>query len=42
MESVGFGPALPLQLPLFCGAIIGEQLEGWAPLFEFHLPIQHH
>ena len=42
VEGVGLGPSLPLPLPLLGAAVVGEQLEGRAPLFEFHLPVEHH
>lgn len=42
MEGIGLGPALALLLPLLGAAIVGEELEGGAPLLELHLPIQHH
>lgn len=42
MEGVGLGPTLPLELALLHGAVVGEQLEGGAPLLELHLPVQHH
>ncbi len=41
MESVGLAPAMALGLTLLGTAKVGEQLEGWAPLLEFHLPVQH-
>lgn len=41
MEGVGLGPALALGRPLLDAAIVGEQLEGGAPLLELHLPVQH-
>ena len=41
MEGIGLGPALPLEPPLTGTAIVGQQLEGWAPLFELHLPVEH-
>ncbi len=41
MESVGLAPAVALDLALLSAAEVGEQLEGWAPLFELHLPVQH-
>jgi hypothetical protein len=42
VERVWLGPALALELALLGGAVVGEQLEGRAPLHELHLPIQHH
>lgn len=41
MEGVGLAPAMPLDLALLGRAKVGEQLEGWAPLFELHLPVEH-
>ena len=41
MESVGLAPAVALGLALLGTAKVGEQLEGWAPLLELHLPVQH-
>ncbi len=41
MESVGLAPAVALGLTLLGTAEVGEQLEGWAPLLELHLPVQH-
>lgn len=31
-----------LLLPLFRGAVVGEDLESRAPLLQLHLPIEHH
>ncbi len=41
MESVGLAPTVALDLALLGAAKVGEQLEGWAPLLELHLPVQH-
>ena len=41
MESVGLAPAVALDLALLSAAEVSEQLEGWAPLLELHLPVQH-
>ena len=30
-----------LLLPLFEGAEVGEDLEGWAPLLQLQLPVEH-
>jgi hypothetical protein len=42
VEGVGFRPALSLELALFHGAVIGQQLEGGAPFLQLHLPVEHH
>ncbi len=41
VESVGLAPAVALGLALLGAAKVGEQFEGWAPLLELHLPVQH-
>jgi len=41
VESIGLAPAVALGLALLGAAKVGEQLEGWAPLLELHLPVQH-
>jgi hypothetical protein len=42
MEGVRLAPALALSLALLSTAIVGQQLEGGAPLLELHLPVQHY
>ena len=32
---------MPLQLALLGAAVVGQQLEGRAPLLELHFPVQH-
>ena len=39
VERIILAPAMTFDLSLLLRAEIGENLEGWAPLFEFHLPI---
>jgi len=42
VEAVGLAPALALQFPLLRRPEVRQQLEGGGPLFEFHLPVDHH
>ena len=39
VEGVLLAPAMSLDLSLLLGAEVGEDLEAWAPLFKFHLPV---
>jgi len=33
---------LSFHFAIFNGTVIGEDFERWAPLLQFHLPVQHH
>jgi hypothetical protein len=39
MEGIGFGPTSSFLFPFLLATIVSENLEGWAPFFELHLPI---
>ena len=39
VERVVFAPTMPLDFSLFLSTKISEDLESWAPLFEFDFPV---
>ena len=39
VKRVLFAPTMSLDLSLLLGTEVGENLETWAPLFEFHFPV---
>ena len=41
VEGILFGPTPTFHPPVFLGAVIDKYLEGGAPLFDFHLPVEH-
>ena len=41
MERVLFAPPMALDLPLLLRTKVGQDLEAWAPSFEFHFPIHN-
>ena len=41
VEGILFGPTLTFHPPVLLGAVIDKYLEGGAPLFDFHLPVEH-
>ena len=41
MECICLGPASSLHLPFLLIPIVRKDLEGWTPLLELHLPVQH-
>lgn len=41
VERIFLAPPMPLNLPLFLRAKVGQNLQCRAPLFEFHLPVDN-
>lgn len=39
VETVQFGPALPLLLPLLWRSEVSHNFEGWTPTFELYFPV---